>query len=184
MPDPRNQGEKSQAWGSHRPRVNNPASCPQLLLLSTVGAPGRDTQGREERRPERWPASRTRRDNAGTCTPEVDATAASEGPSYRAPRNRKRRAPSLRGGASAGPAPSSQELPPARPPAQLQRVTRGARLRRPPWAGADCRGVRERRHGGGGVGGARAHAELRAAGAARLGQRAGGGAGLRGLRLG
>ncbi|XP_060272173.1 ceramide synthase 1 isoform X2 [Ovis aries] len=137
-----------------------------------------------ENEPERWPASRTRRDNAGTCTPEVDAAGASGGPSYRAPRNRKRRAPSLRGGASASPAPSSQELPPARPPAQLQRVTRGARLRRPPWAGADCRGGRERRHGGGGVGGARAHAELRAAGAARLGQRAGGGAGLRGLRLG
>lgn len=137
-----------------------------------------------ENEPERWPASRTRRDNAGTCTPEVDAAGASGGPSYRAPRNRNRRAPSLRGGASASPAPSSQELPPARPPAQLQRVTRGARLRRPPWAGADCPGGRERRHGGGGVGGARAHAELRAAGAARLGQRAGGGSGLRGLRLG
>lgn len=44
------------------------------------------------------------------------------------------------------------------------------------------------RHGGGGdsggARGARAHAELRAASAAQLGQRAGGGAGLRGLRLG
>ena len=52
-----------------------------------------------ENEPERWPASRTRRDNAGTCTPEVDAAGASGGPSYRAPRDRNRRAPSLRGGA-------------------------------------------------------------------------------------
>lgn len=40
-----------------------------------------------ENEPDRWPASRTRRDNARTCTPEV-AAAASGVPSSCAPRPR------------------------------------------------------------------------------------------------
>lgn len=143
-----------------------------------------------ENEPERGPASRTRRDNAGTCEPEVAATASRE-LSFGAPPNHGRRAPT--------PSPRGAELepaPPLRPPRSGRRApgptaardagrtapaaTAGGRRRprRPAnglhVGGGDC----------GGAGRARAHAELRAARAARLGQRAGGSAGLRGLRLG
>lgn len=59
-----------------RPDARSTSTPPSSAWVSSTG----------KMSPSAGPPSRTRRDNAGTCTPEVDAAGASGGPSYRAPR--------------------------------------------------------------------------------------------------